>query len=364
MRFERIAGGVTIAEAMRRPFDNFTLLRLVLASAVVVSHAFSVTTGRVADEPLMRLTGFTLGEHAVNGFFAISGFLVAMSFDRRGARDYVLARTLRIFPGLIAAVLFTALVLGAAMTRLPLASYFQDPSLWRFVSTTIGSFKSTAPLPGVFEDNPFRFSMGTVWTLKYEVICYVGVLAAGLLGLLRRPPVAAAFVAVMAVCVAGLALFLPDAGKGTQTTFRLVLLFSTGSGLYVWRNRVRLSPAVMAGVAAAVVLLSGTVLYEALLYLATAYGVLWIAMAPGLARREWEPPMDLSYGVYLYGWPIQQALHALFPAASAWTLLVPSLVLSAIVAAASWVFVEKPALGIKARLVKAAPPRASPHPNA
>ncbi len=65
----------------------------------MVSHAFSVTSGALLDEPLAHLTGYTLGEHAVNGFFAVSGFLVAMSLMRRGPRDYVLARALRIAPG-------------------------------------------------------------------------------------------------------------------------------------------------------------------------------------------------------------------------------------------------------------------------
>ncbi|MFX5730472.1 acyltransferase family protein, partial [Acinetobacter baumannii] len=77
--------------------------------AVVVSHAFSVATGAAGDEPLARLTGYTLGEHAVNGFFAVSGFLVTMSCDRRGIRDYALARTLRILPGLVAATLVVSL---------------------------------------------------------------------------------------------------------------------------------------------------------------------------------------------------------------------------------------------------------------
>ena len=94
----------TIAAALERRPNGFTGLRLALALAVVVSHAFSVATGAAGDEPLARLTGYTLGEHAVNGFFAVSGFLVTMSCDRRGIRDYAVARTLRILPGLVAAL--------------------------------------------------------------------------------------------------------------------------------------------------------------------------------------------------------------------------------------------------------------------
>ena len=94
-----LASPPTIATALARPANGFAITRLVLALAVVVSHAFSVTTGHVADEPLATATGFTLGEHAVNGFFAISGFLVTMSFARRGWRDYAISRALRIVPG-------------------------------------------------------------------------------------------------------------------------------------------------------------------------------------------------------------------------------------------------------------------------
>jgi peptidoglycan/LPS O-acetylase OafA/YrhL len=78
-----------------------------------------------------------------------------------------------------------------------------------------------------------------------------------------------------------------------------------------------------------------------------------VALAPALTRRAVEPPADLSYGVYLYGWPVQQALHALFPALGAVALLWPSLLATLVVAMLSWFLVEKPALGLKRRLLRA-----------
>jgi peptidoglycan/LPS O-acetylase OafA/YrhL len=343
--------GPTIAAAMQRPHDNFMLIRLALALAVIVSHSFSVTIGRVEDEPLHALTGFTLGEHAVNGFFAVSGFLVTMSFLRRGWRDYVVARALRIGPGLIAATLVVALGLGATMTRLPLGEYFVSTDLWRFIGRTLTSFKSNAALPGVFSDNPFTFPMGTVWTLKYETLCYVGVLALGLAGLLGRRIFALVLVACLFAGVAGLDAFRPDAGKGVETALRLPLIFAVGGCLYVWRERVRVSWLAMAALFLAAVLLHATPLGKAAMFVTEAYGVIWLALAPGLSHPRLEPKADLSYGTYLYGWPLQQTLHALFPAASALALLAPAIVITLIVAWASWYLVEKPALGLKARIV-------------
>jgi peptidoglycan/LPS O-acetylase OafA/YrhL len=76
---------------------------------------------------------------------------------------------------------------------------------------------------------------------------------------------------------------------------------------------------------------------------------MWLALAPVLTRRSYEPGADLSYGTYLYGWPVQQSLHALFPGTAAAVLLLPSLAVTAVLAAASWYGIEQPALALKAR---------------
>ncbi len=341
-----------IDAALAHEHNNFGLLRLVLALAVVVSHAFSVTTGIVEDEPLARLTGFTLGEHAVNGFFAISGFLVTMSYVNRGWRDYILARVLRIAPGLIAATLVVSLVLGGALSRLDLSAYLGDGRLWRFIWNTLTSFKSAAALPGVFEGNPLPFPMGTVWTLKYESLCYLGVLVAGLVGLLLRRELALAALVLLALAVIGREIVTPDGPKGVETALRLPLIFLAGGVAYLWRERVPLSLWGLAGALALTALLATTPAYKAALFLTTAWGVLVLALSPALTARRSEPPADLSYGVYLYGWPVQQALVVFWPGAAALTLLWPALALTLVVAALSWYGVEKPALGLKRWLLR------------
>lgn len=339
----------TVALALERDRNNFAVIRLALAIAVVISHAFSVTTGLVTDEPLAASTGFTLGEHAVNGFFAISGFLVTMSFDRRGWRDYAIARTLRIAPGLIVATLAVALLLGGAMSRLPLADYWLSPKVYRFIGATLSSFKSNIALPGVFENNPFTFPMGTVWTLKYEVLCYLGVLVFGLIGLLRSRVAALALPVGLSVALLGLGYFKPEMSKGLETALRLPLIFAIGGSLYVWRYKARLSGPLVVALLAATWLADGTFLTKTLLFITSGYGILWFALAPALTRWSYEPKTDLSYGTYLYGWPVQQSLHALLPAAAPLVLLGPALAMTLAVAAVSWILVEKPALALKAK---------------
>jgi peptidoglycan/LPS O-acetylase OafA/YrhL len=346
---------ITVAEAVRRPYDNFTLLRLALSVAVVVSHAASVGTGRHTDEPLHALTGYTLGEHGVNGFFAVSGFLVAMSWERRGGPlPFAAARLLRVFPGLVAAVLVTALLIGGAMTTLPRGAYYADPALWRMIEATLTTFKSATILPGVFEGNPLRWPISTVWTLRYELLCYAGLLAYGAFGGFRRPAVilAAAALAALALIAVGLRGEIP---KGQEAALRLPLVFACGALAWLYRDRLPLSAGIVAGLVA-VVALAGLVaqpLYRPLLFAGTAYLVLWIALAPGLAHPRLEPPGDISYGVYLYGWPVQQTLQALFPAVTGWAMLPAALAITGLLAALSWVLVEKPALALKGRFMAA-----------
>ncbi|MET7245045.1 acyltransferase [Methylobacterium sp. EM32] len=342
---------VTVAAGLARPHNAFGAVRLALALLVVVSHAFSVTSGHILDEPLTRLTGYTLGEHAVNGFFAVSGFLVTMSLMRRGPRDYVVARALRIVPGLVAATLAVALGLGSLMTDRPLSAYWADPGLWRFIQGTLTTFKSNAALPGVFSENPFRFPMGTVWTLKYEVLCYLGLLAAGLLGTLRRRWLAPVLVAGLAVALAAAGLRDGEMPKALETSLRLPLIFSAGAALFLYADRAPLSWPLALALLVLAGLAHGTAVYAPLLFLAEAYGVLCLSLNPPVRHPALDPRADLSYGTYLYGWPVQQSLHALFPTASAWWLLGPSLVLTLAVAALSWRLIERPALGWKVRLM-------------
>ena len=153
----------------------------------------------------------------------------------------------------------------------------------------------------------------------------------------------------LALGLVGFDLLRPDAPKGMETALRLPLIFAFGGALYVWRDRARLSGFVVLTLILATWLSGGTFLYKTLLFTGTAYGILWLSLAPAVTRFSYEPKADLSYGTYLYGWPIQQSLHALWPGIAAGVLLVPSLALTLLIAALSWILVEKPALGLKAR---------------
>ena len=239
-------------------------------------------------------------------------------------------------------MLFAALI-GAALSRLPLRDYVADPQLWRFIGTTLTSFKSANTLPGVFESNPQTYVMAPVWTLRYELYCYAGVLALGLLGRARTPFMIPALCLGLGIGVAALD-WLHPASLLLRTILRLFFLFAIGATFYWLRDRIRISAPVVAAAFLAAWALHETALYASILFAAEAYGALWLAL--GFARTI-EPRADLSYGIYLYGWPIQQALRQVLPSWSLASLLALALLLTVAAAACSWFLVEKPALALK-----------------
>lgn len=98
--------------------NNFTSLRIILAWLVLYGHSYAFQNTSAIKDPLNHIfqDSIWIGTFAVNGFFAISGFLVTASIIRRGFLDYAISRVLRIFPALIVCMLFTVFVLGTLLT--------------------------------------------------------------------------------------------------------------------------------------------------------------------------------------------------------------------------------------------------------
>lgn len=116
----------TIESYMAGRNNNYLLIRFVAAALVIFSHSYHLS-GNFNSEPLFRQLQFIdFSAIAVAVFFAASGFLISQSFDsRRNIFAFLEARILRIFPGLILAVLFTIFIVGAWATTLPLAGILQ-----------------------------------------------------------------------------------------------------------------------------------------------------------------------------------------------------------------------------------------------
>ena len=329
--------------------NNFDTLRLAAASSVVLTHAFLLGEDRLSPDPLMRLTGgqCDMGVAGVFVFFTISGYLVTQSFAATGrVLPFLAKRALRIYPGLAVCLMLLAFVVGPAVSRLPLAAYFAAAGNYRFVALNLSMVAAMHGLPAVnFTSLGNGWVVdGPLWSLPCEVLMYLMVAALGALRLVRGPVLAALFAAGL------VANMLGTTSYGIVGSAAWLLPFFV-AGMALWKFR-------------ALPLLRGRYAIAALGALALAarfggfipvfaacgsYLVIYLACA-----RYWRFEAarfgDLSYGLYIYGWPVEQlTVRALGGAAPGWEVFAIALPVTALVALLSWHLVEAPALRLKPR---------------
>ena len=331
-------------DRMRARADNFGALRLAAATAVLLSHGYWLT-GR--EDPLAVRFGESLGDVAVAVFFAISGFLVAGSWDRDPRlRRFLARRARRIWPGLAVAVLVMAFVIGPLFTRLAPVDYLASDATRAYVVGKVTLLGGGDQLPGVFDANPRPEANGSLWTLPNEVKAYLILAGLGLLGAFRRRRLLGA--AWLGVVGATVLLRATDAASTAALSSRAIYLFAVflgGALMYTHRQRLRLHWLVAACLLAGWALSAGTVFQWAVGAAAFPYASLWLAYRTRPVLVRFFGRMDLSYGIYLYSFPVEQAIRALGgPAAGPAVLIAVALPVSGALALLSWLLVEKPCL--------------------
>jgi peptidoglycan/LPS O-acetylase OafA/YrhL len=341
---------VTMADLLRREDNGLTLVRILAASVVVLSHAVGLQGGPEAMDWAQQHTPFSVAAHAVNVFFVLSGLLVSASFERSAsAADYFGKRIARIVPGLLVASLLVAFVIGPMVTASPLETYFGSWRSWAYPVLAGLFLRAPASLPGVFEAAPVAGLVNEpIWTLKYEVLCYVLLPALVAAGVLRSRLVMVGVLVGALALYAGTTAHVEPHGMWTIPAHlgRFIPAFVLGVAAYAMRDRVVLSPAAAALAIVAAVALNGTPLAILAWIVACGYGALVLAdrlsRGTGAAMGRWTRQHDVSYGVYIYGWPIGQALVVSIPGLSLPALALLSLGLAMAAGALSWHGVEVP----------------------
>lgn len=353
------------ADPQRFRRNNFDAMRFVFAVMVILSHAWPLTGRHYDGEPGAVLLNVSLGEIAVAAFFVISGFLIAASeaYSRR-LTHFLKKRVLRIYPGWLVAFAATALVV-APLGGMPLGEVLSPPSLQR---ETLRAALLTQPyLPGAFADLPYHAANGSMWTIKYEFGCYLLVAALGAFGLARRR------FALLGGLAAALALSaVVKVTEWAPLDHRLwrvtgwpqhwpyfLGFFLAGAAFFRFRRRIpcRGDVALVAG-AVAVASARIDLLRAALLPLALAYVLLWLAYTPRIRVHGFARHGDFSYGIYLYAFPVQQLLIRSVPAASnPWLNFALAAPVAIALGALSWRFVERPMLRLKDRPLRRPAPQ-------
>lgn len=326
------------------PVNNFDALRLVAALAVLYSHQYPIT----GTTPPAWMNVAMVGGVAVMAFFVISGYLVTLSwFYQPRLWAFCAKRALRIWPALLTVVLLATLVLGSSVTTLPLPDYFRHPMTWDYLHNLL--LQTRFGLPGVFAGNTFPDTVnGSLWTIPIEVSCYAVLAAAGACGLLRFRWLWAA------ICAAYLLWFLTHKTvdlTGVMTHWwEFPAYFAFGSLIACFHQQFLQRRALFAAIACACALTAyaGGFSYSAiLLFLPAVLLAVGTASWPVLSQAGRFG--DVSYGTYLYAFPIQQTVRLLAPDLGFTSSLTIVVMLTLVAGWLSWRLVEQPALRLKTR---------------
>ena len=343
---------VTLRQAFDPKLNALNAVRLAMAVGVIFWHSFPLTGEDIGFAPLRQF----VGEAWVDGFFAISGFLITRSwFHTPRANRYAGARATRILPAFWVCIILTAIVAAPISLAMqggnwrplitsadPYLYVAKNSAVWIFQAGIAGT-PNDIPVSGVWN--------GSLWTLGWECLCYLGVLALGVTGLIwRKWCLPVAFVAVWLLLAA---VVVTERTGNIHAAGRFGVMFLAGALIYQFRRRIYCTwPLVVVAIVitGCTQLLSDYRLVGAVFW---AYAVISIGVL--LKAERLRLPNDISYGVYIYAFPIQQLAVIATGGFTPILFGVMCTVLVIPVAAASWFVIEKPVLDWRKARLKRTP---------
>lgn len=330
---------------------GFDYIRIVLSMSIILWHGIPLSYGQAVELLWWGGPVGTIMHFVLPMFFALSGFLVAGSLDR--CRTLVMffgLRVLRIVPALAVEVTLSALLFGPLLTGFTLKHYFSDPSFAHYFLNMIGDIHFV--LPGLFVDNPVPLTANAqLWTIPFELQCYMAIGGLATAAVLHRRSLLLILVLASQALWAWQAISLGDnGGSGGASGPVLVISFLTGILFHLYRDRIRLHAGLL--LVAVVIGAALSSLPHGAYYLPIPATYMTVYLGLRTPRLIWLVSSgDYSYGLYLYGYPLQQAVASIGPATQHWWINIGLALPGALlIAFASWHWVERPTLRLRWRL--------------
>ena len=342
--------------------NNFNFLRLTLASLVLLAHSFELVDGNRHREILTKIFHtISFGDLAVDGFFLLSGYMIIKSWmNDSSLKRFLLKRIARIYPGFIVATLLSIL-LFAPMGASNINLYFKSIN---YIQNLIYAILLKAPpTPEIFKATYYPVANAAMWTLSYELRCYITVALLGICGINKRKQVWLLILAILTTLMVIYPYFNINSKADFPVLFniigdfweitRLLFHFSLGVCLYLYREKISYK--------GNWAIISLCLLFYCLFYqnIATislgflgGYCMFYFAFCKLNFLKIFQRVPDISYGLYLYGWPTQKVLLWYYPLLHPWALFFSALVVSSIFGFLSWELIELPSLKLLKNKIK------------
>jgi peptidoglycan/LPS O-acetylase OafA/YrhL len=326
--------------------DNYLLLRHIAAALLIYSHSYALAPAAKGQSDIIAalLPGFYGGKVAVLLFFAISGFLVTSSYLRHpNLLRFVAARVLRIYPAYVICLIVALVATGLFFTRVPAHEFFSMRETWRYLLHNLGLTGLQYTLPGAYDASGYAGVVnGSLWSLALEVRLYLYLAVLALCQLFRWRLLAAA---LLGAAVVGVLMMWPSLPLDSEGKRALTCVFASTAAAACAARYVPVSTRLLLLLAALTWLLRDSALFYALTLACLTYFTFWFAYrVPAVPLRL---PGDYSYGLFLYGFPVQQALVQIDADIGALPLTAGALFIALLLAVLSWHLIERRALDFK-----------------
>ncbi|HAT3846442.1 TPA: acyltransferase [Serratia marcescens] len=346
---------MNISDLLKRENNNLDLIRIICAYFVIYSHSFALSPSNGDVDFLLKLTGIgfiAFSGVAVKTFFLISGLLVANSLLTTGnITKFVASRFLRIFPAFFSVVILLALVAGPILTTLDTSIYLREFTTWHYITKTL-SLDIQYVLPGVFDKNTTQAANGSLWTIPFEVKAYFYLLALYILSI-PLGKYKTYFIGIVSI-----AIFLEPltpfkgvllAKSDDPSIYELYPFFAFGCLLALAKDRIKIG-VYLPIIFGAVYLLHSSETYKIMFFYLSASTFLIYASSLRMVRKI-KIKHDISYGVYLWAFPVQQTLATMY-LGQPYVNMSLSIVITTLIAYASFIFIEAPSMNFRHKISK------------
>lgn len=331
-----------LSDVIKKNNNNLDLFRIICASIVIYGHSFVMVRDAHGSDLIAKILPYDYsGSFAVKVFFFISGLVVTNSLlTNNNINHFIKSRIFRIMPGLIFFCFTSAFIILPFFYDGSIIDYYRNSGLYNYIvhnSLLITEYR----ISGVFgnADNHTSVINGSIWTIPYEMLAYFILLSAYSVNLLNKKYLASiAFVIVIISC-----LFQQDGflvfNEGPMERSMLSYCFSCGVIFCVYKDQIKVKFTHAIALLVIYILLSKTHVAPFIFYLTFFYCLIYICSRKLILKLK--PKHDISYGIYIWGWPVQQMVSKLEPSLGIYSNSIISILIAMAFGLISWLLIER-----------------------
>jgi peptidoglycan/LPS O-acetylase OafA/YrhL len=330
-----------LSEILNKDSNNIDIFRVIAACMVIYGHAYALAPELGQSDFIGRHLGFDYsGSLAVKIFFFLSGLVLTNSLLlKRDPTSFIVSRFFRIWPAFTFVIIASAFLIGPIMTTYTINEYFNNILTYDYILKNL-FMHINFELPGVFTNNTYGNAInGSIWTLPYEIAAYIVLLSLFMIGIFTNKKIATfIFILILLDPLLGNKIALTWLPQVSEITL-LAPCFAFGSILAIYKNEIEINITVLIGVWLLYYSFNASTYSFYFFYLALFISILFISSLSWVIKMR--PKADISYGIYLWGWPVQQIISILYKEQGVVFNQSSSILISILLGFISWYLIEK-----------------------